>query len=78
MKLCPYCEQDDLWIVAIEGLPTPDAVMCCECETVWNQGETIEYGTGANFHNFMTGHAKEANWKLVTRKHKLEAKTAGQ
>ncbi|MEO8499226.1 MAG: hypothetical protein ABI614_29525 [Planctomycetota bacterium] len=77
MKLCPYCEQDDLWIVVIEGIPRPDAVMCCECETVWNRDETIEYGTGKNFHNFMAALDKEANWKQVTRKQKFESQTAG-
>ena len=77
MKLCPYCEQDDLWIVVIEGIPTPEAVMCCECETVWQRSEAIEYGTGTNFHNFMTAHDRKVDWNAVTRKQKLETETAG-
>ena len=71
MEKCPYCQQDDLWIVEIEGLIEPVVVICTECDTVWSNDEPINDGTGKNFDEFMKMRGKEASWKLVRRKEKI-------
>lgn len=72
MKVCPYCEQDDLWHVSITGVDE-DAVMCGECDTVWKHNEEVVYGNGKNFDDFMAAHGKEANWNTIQRKEKVES-----
>lgn len=71
MKVCPYCEQDDLWKVAILDVDD-DAVICGECDTVWMHNEDIIYGTGKNFDSLMEGIGKAADWDSIERKSKIE------
>jgi RNA polymerase subunit RPABC4/transcription elongation factor Spt4 len=53
IKLCPYCEQDDLWRVSIPGIDD-NAAICKECDTIWTHDEKIEDGSGINFRKFMS------------------------
>ncbi len=52
MKICPYCEQDDLWRCDIREV-ADNVVICAECDTGWTPKEGIVYGTGKNFDDFM-------------------------
>lgn len=71
MKICPYCEQDDLWRVSITDVDD-DAIMCGECDTVWKHDEDVVYGNGKNFENIMAEYDKKADWTKIQRKAKVE------
>jgi hypothetical protein len=71
MVICPYCEQDDVWEVAIVGAADA-AFMCLECDTVWATGERIEDGFGTVFHDFMPARNLPEDWSLVKKLRKLE------
>lgn len=62
--LCPYCEQSDMWRVSIEGVGN-DLVMCGECDTVWKREESIAYGFGKCYEEFMAACGLEADWKRI-------------
>jgi len=70
MKVCPYCEQDDLWHVAITNVDD-NAVMCRECDTVWKHEEKVVYGNGKNFDNLMAENGEEPDWQKISWNSKL-------
>jgi len=70
IKLCPYCDQDDLWRVSIPGIDD-NAVICKECDTIWTHDEKIEDGSGINFRKFMSKYGKSDDWKGITIKEKI-------
>ena len=72
MKVCPYCEQDDLWKVIIPDVDE-NAVICGECDTVWMHDEEITYGSGKNFDSLMEAIGRVADWGAIERKSKVEA-----
>ncbi len=70
VKVCPYCQQDDLWHARVDGVERK-VIICAECDTLWSEGEEVTYGTGKNFDTFMSLQAKQANWAAVTRLSKV-------
>ncbi len=71
MKVCPYCEQDYLWLCNISDL-YDDAVICPECDTVWRRDEEITNRTGKSFGILMKSLGKLPDWKLIHLKQKIE------
>jgi hypothetical protein len=74
MFVCPYCQQDDLWVVHLNTLGR-DAILCYECETVWLLPCNVEYGKGHNFENFMKEHNQKADWSLIVKIQKFIGNT---
>ena len=75
MVICPYCEQDDLWVVRLNTLGR-NAVLCYECETTWLVPSDVEFGKGQNFEKFMDEHSQKADWDQVVKIQKLIEKPA--
>lgn len=72
MLVCPYCGQDDIWKVHFESIGV-DALMCVECDTVWDVQEAVMDGSGLNLDSYMAKRGKKADWKTIT---KLEKATS--
>ena len=67
MKICPYCEQDAVWEVALHTSANFRFSMCFECDSVWPQGEIISDETGTNFKDFMNSIDHPVDWSKVER-----------
>jgi len=65
--ICPYCEQDGVWQVRIDSLGEGAYCMCFECDTLWQPGEVVEYGTGLNFESFMEVRGQKADWTTIKK-----------
>ncbi len=66
MLACPYCDQDYVWEVAIQGI-SGIVYMCLECDTVWLNSRDIQDGKGQNFEDFMTQRGRVADWKAIAK-----------
>lgn len=73
MIICPYCEEDGVWQVRIDGLGTETYCVCLECDTLWQPGEAVEYGTGRNFEGFMEARGQKADWAGIKKVKQLRA-----
>lgn len=49
--ICPYCKQGDI-LKANVKINHQIIFICEECDTVWNENETISSQTGRAFENF--------------------------
>jgi hypothetical protein len=73
MLVCPYCEQDDVWEIELAGSDRR-AIMCLECDTVWDTPNDVVDGKGVNFESFMVNEGREVDWSLIKKVRKLTEK----
>lgn len=71
MFVCPYCQQDDVWEIEIRPL-SRRAVMCFECDTVWDVAAEVHDDKGCSFEDFMTKQGMAPDWKLAEKLRKVE------
>jgi hypothetical protein len=64
MLACPYCQQEYVWEIELKLL-NRRAVMCFECDTVWDTVEEVQDSKGCSFDDFMAKLGVAADWKLV-------------
>lgn len=67
MKICPYCEQDAVWMVKLVSLADCEFSMCFECDSVWTTNEPISDETGTNFENYVTSLGQPVDWRNVEK-----------
>lgn len=72
MVICPYCEQDYVWPVSIDGFGQEVYRMCFECDTIWGPDEQVINGTGCYFKLFMERLGKKPDWSVIRKKSLLE------
>jgi hypothetical protein len=77
MTACPYCNQDYVWEVTIQGI---DGIvcMCLECDTVWLHSHEIQDGKGQYFGDFMTQRGRVADWKAITKVKQVNSRTGDE
>ncbi len=66
MVKCPYCHQDDVWEIELRSTKRR-AVMCFECDTVWEIVADVKDGKGVRFEDFMSNIGLVADWKLAEK-----------
>ena len=66
MLLCPYCEQENVWEIELRP-SNRRAVMCFECDTVWESTTDVKDGKGVRFEDYMTKLGLPADWKLAEK-----------
>lgn len=70
MLACPYCQQDDVWEIELKSL-NRRAVMCFECDTVWDTVADVQDGKGCGYDDFMAKLGMAADWKLAEKVRKI-------
>lgn len=66
MLACPYCEQVDVWEIEVQSV-NRRAIMCFECDTVWDTLTDVKDGKGCGFKKFMANLGLAADWKLAVK-----------
>ena len=65
--ICPYCEQDRVWRVAL-GDDEPNGfphAFCYECDTFWENGEVINDRSGMTFKFYLEERGKKLDYDLI-------------
>ena len=67
--ICPYCEQDRVWRVAISEtkLGVFPHSFCYECDTFWEDGEIINDQTGVTFKYYLQERGRKLDYKILRR-----------
>jgi hypothetical protein len=63
MKLCPFCQQDAIWLVRLKSSPEQSFALCFECDSVWHGEQPISDQVGTTFDQYMRSLGKVADWK---------------
>lgn len=71
MKLCPYCQQDAVWLVRLKTVPEHRFFMCFECDAVWLEDQPVSDKAGTTFDKHMQSLGLMVNWNDIE---KLEMK----
>jgi hypothetical protein len=68
MRLCPCCkEYGDVWEVEFTNLDGRRAVMCFECDTVWDIVSDVEDQSVYDFETLMEKHGLSPDWKQIRK-----------
>lgn len=67
--ICPYCEQDRVWRVALADEASKDFshAFCYECDTFWENGEVVDDVTGRSFKLFLQERGEKLDYGLIVR-----------
>lgn len=72
MKICPYCEQDCIWLVQIKLEPRHDFLMCFECDAVWRKDQVVDAQQGTTFDRRMQALGRKPDWQDIEKIRRLE------
>ena len=67
--ICPYCEQDRVWRVALTARTTgqyPHA-FCYECDTFWENGDIIDDQTGKTLKFYLEERGQKLDYGLIKK-----------
>jgi hypothetical protein len=67
MKLCPFCEQDVVWLVRLRSAPHVEFKMCFECDSVWKPGQEITNQGGTTFEAHMKDLGLIPDWADIEK-----------
>jgi hypothetical protein len=66
MLACPYCQQEDVWEIRLKASDRT-AVMCFECDTVWDSVEDVNDQKGRSFEAFMAEVGLTLDWNAAEK-----------
>lgn len=67
MKLCPFCEQDGVWLVRLRAAPQVEFKMCFECDSVWKPDQEITISEGSTFEVHMKDLGLNSDWADIEK-----------
>lgn len=68
MRLCPCCkEYGDVWEVEFTSLGDRRAVMCFECDTVWDTVADVKEQHVSDFETLMKSEGVASDWNQIKR-----------
>jgi Zn-finger nucleic acid-binding protein len=67
MKLCPFCQQDAVWLVRLKSSPEHQFKMCFECDSVWTDNQVVSDQAGTTFDKYMQAMGRTPNWKDIEK-----------
>lgn len=70
MMVCPFCTQDDVWVVRIDGTKE-EFVLCCECDTVWDNLSEISPQYGEDLDEYICKRGLTVKPRAITKIKKL-------
>jgi hypothetical protein len=62
MKICPFCQQDAVWLVRLRSSPEHRFAMCFECDSVWHGEQPVSHQVGTTFDKYMRELGKIPDW----------------
>lgn len=65
--LCPFCEQDMVWEVKLDSVPSRRFKMCFECDSVWTADQSVSDQYGSRFDTLMKMWGLRPDWNAVER-----------
>lgn len=71
--LCPYCQQDVVWRVALKSDSSIKFRMCFECDSIWTDKEIISDASGSRFDIYMSALNRRPDWMDIVRLTKCES-----
>jgi len=72
MKLCPFCEQDAVWLVRLKSSPEHRFTMCFECDSVWLEDQVVSDQAGTTFDKYTRELGREPDWKDIEKLQMIE------
>ena len=67
MKICPYCEQDAVWIIRLKSTPNTTFKMCFECDTLWDKDQLVSDESGTTFDKYMENKGAKPDWSVIEK-----------
>jgi hypothetical protein len=68
VRLCPCCkEYGDVWEVAFKCLNNRRAIMCFECDTIWDSIADSPDLPFSDFETLMMEHGIAPDWKQIEK-----------
>jgi Zn-finger nucleic acid-binding protein len=67
MKICPYCEQDAVWVVRLKSRPDTHFMMCFECDAVWLENQLVSAQAGTTFDKYVRTQGLEPDWSGIEK-----------
>lgn len=67
MKICPYCEQDAVWVVRLKLRPDTHFKMCFECDAVWTENQLVSDQAETTFDKYVRTQGLEPDWSGIEK-----------
>lgn len=65
--LCPYCQEDGVWRVALRSDSSIKFRMCFECDSVWTDEQELSDKAGSRFDLHMQKLNRPVDWKDIEK-----------
>lgn len=73
MKICPFCQQDAVWLVRLKLSPEKRFLMCFECDSVWEENQAVSDQAGTTFDKFMRALGRTPDWADIEKLNVLKS-----
>jgi hypothetical protein len=67
IQICPYCQEDAVWLVKLKSTPEHRFAMCFECDSVWMPDQAITNQDGTRFDVLMIKLGRNPDWSDLER-----------